>query len=93
MRASWNLAKAKKPFTDAELIRMRAIDIVEEVLSHDKKTKKMPIDLLSTVSLSDITAVTRVEVLAEQCLSALHCPLMYRKLRSFSSPLTHLRVH
>ncbi|KAL6462531.1 hypothetical protein MHYP_G00289530 [Metynnis hypsauchen] len=45
--------------------------MVEEVLSHDEKTKKTFVDLLKQVPLSDSTAVRRVEVLAEDCLCAL----------------------
>uniref|UniRef100_A0AAR2KEC7 DUF4371 domain-containing protein n=1 Tax=Pygocentrus nattereri TaxID=42514 RepID=A0AAR2KEC7_PYGNA len=74
LRVSWNLAKAKKPFTDAELIKTCAIDMVEEVLSHDEKTRKTVVDLLKHVPLSDNTAMRRVEVLAEDCL----CDLLSR---------------
>ncbi|KAL6480063.1 hypothetical protein MHYP_G00110960 [Metynnis hypsauchen] len=71
LRISWTLAKAKKLFTDVQLIKTCVIDIVEEVLSHDEKTKKTVVDLLKQVPLSDTTAVRRVEVLAEDCLRAL----------------------
>ncbi|KAL7880240.1 hypothetical protein SRHO_G00024940 [Serrasalmus rhombeus] len=46
LRISWSLAKARKPFADAELMKTCAIDMVEEVLSHDGKTKKTVVDLL-----------------------------------------------
>lgn len=71
LRVPWNLAKAKKPFTDAELIKNCAIDMVEEVLNHDDKTKKMVVELLQKVPLSDSTATRRVETLAGNCLSNL----------------------
>lgn len=71
LHVSWNLAKAKKPFADAELIKTCAIDMVGEVLSHDEKTKKTVVELLKTVPLSANTATRRVEVLAEECFSNL----------------------
>ncbi|XP_059821310.1 SCAN domain-containing protein 3-like [Hypanus sabinus] len=71
LHVAWNLAKAKKPFADAELIKTCAINMVSEVLSHDKKTKKAVVELLKTVPLSANTATRRVEVLVEECFSNL----------------------
>ena len=59
LRVAWNLAKAKKLFTDAELIKTCVIDMVDEVLNHNEKTKKMVVELLQKVPLSDCTATRR----------------------------------
>ncbi|XP_065131907.1 protein FAM200A-like [Paramisgurnus dabryanus] len=45
--------------------------MVDEVLKHDEKTKKMVVELLHKVPLSDCTATRRVEALAGECLSNL----------------------
>ncbi|KAM3833953.1 protein FAM200A-like [Diretmus argenteus] len=71
LQVSWALAKAKKPFADAELIKKCAIDMAGQVLSHDDKNKKIVVELLKQVPLSDNTATRRVEVLAEDCFSNL----------------------
>ncbi|XP_072115598.1 SCAN domain-containing protein 3-like [Mobula birostris] len=71
LHVSWNLAKAKKPFADAELIKICAVDMVGEVLSHDEKTEKTVVELLKMVSLSANTATRRIEVLAEERFSNL----------------------
>ena len=71
LRVAWNLAKAKKPFSDSELIKTCAIEMVNEVLIHDEKTKKTVVDLLQQVPMSDNSATRRVEVLATECFSTL----------------------
>ncbi len=71
LQVTWNLAKAKKPFADADLIKKCAIDMAGEVLSHDEKNKKTVVELLKQVPLSANTATRRVEVLAEECFSSL----------------------
>uniref|UniRef100_A0A3P8S5W3 HAT C-terminal dimerisation domain-containing protein n=1 Tax=Amphiprion percula TaxID=161767 RepID=A0A3P8S5W3_AMPPE len=49
LQISWNLAKAKKPFADAELIKSCAVAMVSEVLRHDEKQKKTVVELLQQV--------------------------------------------
>ncbi len=71
LQVTWNLAKAKKPFVDAELIKKCAIDMVGEVLNNDEKNKKNIVELLKQVPLSANTTTRRVEVLAKECLSSL----------------------
>lgn len=71
LRTSWNLGRAKKPFTEAALVKDCAIGMVEEVLCHDEKTKQMIVELLKQVPLSANTAARRMEVLAEDCSSRL----------------------
>ena len=71
LRVAWNLAKAKKPFSDSELIKTCAIEMVGEVLNYDEKTKKTVVELLKQVPMSDNSATRRVEVLATECFSTL----------------------
>ena len=40
LQVTWNLAKAKKAFVDAKLIKKCAIDMVGEVLNNDEKNKR-----------------------------------------------------
>ena len=71
LHVSWTLAKAKKPFADAELIKQCAIHMVGEVLNQEEKIKTKFVELLKQVPLSASTASRRVEVLAEDCFSSL----------------------
>ncbi|XP_054873487.1 SCAN domain-containing protein 3-like isoform X1 [Amphiprion ocellaris] len=71
LQVSWNVAKAKKPFADAELMKSCAVAMVSEVLRHDEKQKKTAVELLKQVPLSANTATRRVEVLAADCISHL----------------------
>uniref|UniRef100_A0A3Q1CL84 DUF4371 domain-containing protein n=1 Tax=Amphiprion ocellaris TaxID=80972 RepID=A0A3Q1CL84_AMPOC len=71
LQVSWNLAKAKKPFADGELMKSCAVAMVSEVLRHDEKQKKTVVELLKQVPLSANTATQRVEVLAADCFSHL----------------------
>lgn len=59
LHVSWTLARAKKPFADAELIKRCAIDMAREVLNPDEKQKKV-VELLEQVPLSANTATRRV---------------------------------
>uniref|UniRef100_A0A3Q1BMH2 HAT C-terminal dimerisation domain-containing protein n=1 Tax=Amphiprion ocellaris TaxID=80972 RepID=A0A3Q1BMH2_AMPOC len=63
LQISWYLAKANKPFADAELMKSCAVAMVSEVLRHDEKQKKTVVELLQQVPLSANTATRRVEVL------------------------------
>jgi len=45
--------------------------MVDELLNHYEKMKKMVVELLQKVQLSDCTATRRVEALAGECLSNL----------------------
>ncbi|KAJ4946946.1 hypothetical protein JOQ06_008989 [Pogonophryne albipinna] len=56
LHVSWTLARAKKPFADAELIKRCAIDMTREVLNPDKKQQKKVVELLKQVPLSANTA-------------------------------------
>uniref|UniRef100_A0A3Q1D5X4 HAT C-terminal dimerisation domain-containing protein n=1 Tax=Amphiprion ocellaris TaxID=80972 RepID=A0A3Q1D5X4_AMPOC len=61
LQISWYLAKANKPFADAELMKSCAVAMVSEVLRHDEKQKKTVVELLQQVPLSANTATRRVE--------------------------------
>ena len=75
LHVSWTLARAKKPFADAELIKRCAIEMAREVLNPDEKQQKKVVELLKQVPLSANTATRRVEVLAEECFFSLHTDL------------------
>ncbi|KAI4815608.1 hypothetical protein KUCAC02_005749, partial [Chaenocephalus aceratus] len=59
LHVSWTLARAKKPFADAELIKRCAIDMACEVLNPDEKQQKKVVELLKQVPLSANTATRR----------------------------------
>ncbi|XP_073713752.1 protein FAM200A [Misgurnus anguillicaudatus] len=84
LRVSWNLGRAKKPFTDAVLIKECAIDMVEELLRHDEKNKLNIVDLLKQVPLSANSATRRIEVLAEDCSSRLNKDLIKTEAMSLA---------
>ncbi|KAL3060818.1 hypothetical protein OYC64_015207 [Pagothenia borchgrevinki] len=63
LHVSWTLARAKKPFADAELIKRCAIEMAREVLNPDEKQQKKVVELLKQVPLSANTA-TRAAVFA-----------------------------
>uniref|UniRef100_A0A672I9M0 Uncharacterized protein n=1 Tax=Salarias fasciatus TaxID=181472 RepID=A0A672I9M0_SALFA len=71
LQVEWNLAKATKPFVDAELIKNCAKDMVGEVLNNDEKNKRNIMELLKQVPLSANTTARRVEALAKECFSSL----------------------
>lgn len=81
---SWNLGKAMKPFTDAEIIKKCAIDMAGQVLSFDEKMKKTVVELFQQVPLSANSTTRRVEALAEDCFSCLLADLKKAEVLSLA---------
>uniref|UniRef100_A0A3Q0RPI0 SPIN-DOC-like zinc-finger domain-containing protein n=1 Tax=Amphilophus citrinellus TaxID=61819 RepID=A0A3Q0RPI0_AMPCI len=70
LRVSWNSAKKKRPFTDAETVRDCMIAILDEVI-HDDKIKASVTSAVKSVPLSDTSNMRRVEILATDVFEAL----------------------
>ena len=68
-RVVWVLAKHKKPFSDAEIVKECINEVVEAMFEGNEKDKLS--DMFDKIPLSDSTAVKRVEVLAHDIVQQL----------------------
>ena len=73
LRVCWLMAKNKRPFTDAELIKDCVLEVVDALC--DDKDKSNIISAVKEIPLSDTTAGRRVDILGEKSCEMLHCSL------------------
>ena len=63
LKIAWILGKHKKPFNDAEIVKECMIPTAETLFNRKKRDKIL--DKIKQIPLSDSTAMTRTELLAE----------------------------
>ncbi|KAF3847258.1 hypothetical protein F7725_020286, partial [Dissostichus mawsoni] len=100
LHVSWTLARAKKPFADAELIKRCAIDMAREVLNPDEKQQKKVVELLKQKDLllhNDVHWLSKGRVLERVCdlrdeLVSFLSSLQSQKAHEFFSFLTDTKI-
>jgi hypothetical protein len=83
LRVTWLIAKKKKPFTDAELVKDCVLAVVESVC--DEKDKPGLTAAVKEIPLSDTTAGRRVDILGEKSFDILRASI--QKSTKFSIAL------
>ncbi|RXN00018.1 SCAN domain-containing protein 3 [Acipenser ruthenus] len=79
----WALAKKKKPFLDSELVKECTLELLDKLLAGDKNKDDI-LNRVKQVPLSDSTAARTVEIIGEDCLSALLSELKNTKYMSLA---------
>ncbi|KAJ4934895.1 hypothetical protein JOQ06_007676, partial [Pogonophryne albipinna] len=70
LRVAWILGKKKRPFTDAETVKECMLASIEEVVA-DEKIRKIVIDSIKNIPISDTSTSRRVETLASDVFEIL----------------------
>ncbi|KAF0035450.1 hypothetical protein F2P81_013208 [Scophthalmus maximus] len=70
LRVAWILGKKKKPFTDSETVKECMLASLEEVVTNEK-TRKIIIDSVKKIPISDTSNMRRVESMASDVFKTL----------------------
>ena len=65
------VSRKEQKTSDTELLKTCAMDMLEEVLSHNEKKRKTVTELVKQVPLSENSTTRGIEVLTETCFSSL----------------------